>query len=185
MNTDELIADVQVLLIASVIALLGIFFWFLIRRLKSDPGVKEAEEDLRTLKQLQKKESLSPEEARRVREAMARQYVKLQEERKAKLPEGKKGLEALALEAQRANVQLSKKSPRRLTRPETPAMPAQTPATPSIPPPEQPVPEKTPLPDHLRELSGRPLQDLEDLVNAGFITREDMQTLLDWRGEAR
>ena len=152
------------------------------------------------LKSLESKNLLTPEELKSVRQAMARQYLEDQEQRKPALPdvEGRRGIELLALEAQRADSEVMERRmkgdmPRQEATPHRPALEVRPPSSvPDGPPPEEkPAASPEPaapqasgdLPTHLQNYANISRLELEDMKFAGFISDEDFERILKARGE--
>ncbi|MDK2973106.1 MAG: hypothetical protein PWP23_2861 [Candidatus Sumerlaeota bacterium] len=210
MNTPDVVGDVKIVTIAAALLLLVAIVAFFLRRsifASRDLTVGMTVEEL---KAAERKKLLSEEEMKRVRQAMARQYVRRQEEEKARraLLQGKTGIEALAIEAERLEAALP--APAERPKPQPGAAPPPNRQPPDSPPPnpealplaklDRPnaatppesferysVPAEPPpgpeLPEKLRPMAAWPREQLEDLVNAGFLDRADFDAVLRARGE--
>ncbi|MBX3729157.1 MAG: hypothetical protein KF858_08215 [Candidatus Sumerlaeia bacterium] len=171
MNT---VSDLEVLLIGAGLFVLATILLFILKRLRrSDfgdtPGLSPRE-----LQELERRQLLNEEEKARVRQAMARQFARREEHERSKLElaEGRRGIEALALEAERLEHV-------------RPAPSHAAPALPLAPPPELPsVPLSPALPETLIPLLDRPREELDDLVAAGFLSDADRARVLHARGES-
>ncbi len=166
------------LIIAVAVVVLGWYLYDLIRRrLESNSAVMTTTE----LKQLEKKQLLTPEEMKRVREAIAKQYIREQEERdraeKASM-QGMTGAELLALEAEKADELLAHKrpAPKPVSSGDGDKIPAKTKAD------VDPVVSQ--LPENLAFYAHAQLQELEDYRNAGFLSDEDFELILNARKSA-
>ncbi|MCB2155874.1 hypothetical protein KQI84_13410 [bacterium] len=136
---------------------------------KRSSSLRGEEERLDELSQLKKRGLLSEEEMKRVREAMARKFVERQAEasKPAETGKGFSALEALAMEAERAESDLvAKKSEPKI--PESPP-----PDAPGEPPP----PSRPRLPERLESLLKKTETDWEDMRNAGFLSDDDVELL--------
>ncbi len=127
------------------------------------------------LQSIEKKNLLTKEELARVRQAMARQYLQDEKEREQAAAEERdmKPLEALAWEAQQAAIVAEKKAPASSAKP--PAEPA------PLLPPAPPAEEETGLPERLRVFADKPEEEIESLRNAGFMSEEDYELVMEER----
>lgn len=200
MNTPDVVGDVRIVTIAAGLLLLVAIVAFFLRRSIFASRDLTAGMTVEELKAAERKKLLSEEETKRVRQAMARQYVRRQEEEKARraLLQGKTGIEALAIEAERLDAAIPaagerpKPQPAAAPPPNPEALPlAKLDRPGNVPPPESferfSVPAEPPpgpeLPEHLRHMAAWPREQLEDLVNAGFLDRTDFDMVMRARGE--
>lgn len=155
--------------------------------------------DVGGLQRLSGNSQLTPEEAAKVAAALSRKMTKLAEENR-RVRQGA-SLEQLALEAQMIAAQAKAEKAARQEQgapdeaaPSTPAQPpedasaAQPAGAGALPPrvPLQreavlPAQEALKLPPHLQHLAHRSPTELDDLVNAGFLTREDADLVIVFR----
>lgn len=191
MRTDS---DLKIILgvLVFLLAVMGIILlWHYIRsRTRRRP---EGTMSLAELKGLEGK--LTKEELNAVRHAMARQYLQNQEA-PPQSPDGMpmKPLEALALEAQRAEIELAKRAAGApAPKPAAVAPPPQRAALlPVVPPSAEAPPEgeacsigpREKIPDDLKPLLAKPLQEIEDMRNAGFLSEEDFEIVARERQRA-
>lgn len=138
------------------------------------------------LQKLTANAQLTPEESAKVAAALSRKMSKMAEERMR----ASKGapLEQLALEAQviaaqaqAAKAQAPATDPAAAINPApTATMPATAPeqAAPPAQPPPPAKPSAPKLPPRLEHVAHRSATELDDLVNAGFLTREDVELVL-------
>jgi len=191
MRTDS---DLKIILgvLVFLLAVMGIILsWHFLRsRMRRRPDGTMSVSDLKGLEA-----KLTKEELNAVRHAMARQYLQNQEP-PPQSPDGNamKPLEALAIEAQRAEIELAKRAA---------GVPATKPAA-AVPPPPRaallpvapPSAEAPPegeacsigprekIPDHLKALLAKPLQEVEDMRNAGFLSEDDFEIVARERQRA-
>lgn len=182
MQTDtdlKIILGVLVFLLAAMVVVL---FWHFVRT-KMRGRRPEGTMSVADLKNLESKNLLTKEEINALRHAMARQYLQTQETEKAAAEEAKglKPLEALALEAQKVEIEAAKRAagvgqsaaaaPAEAPLPRKPAAaPAPPPAAVAAPVAVPPAPG---LPAHLQALVAKAPQEIEDMLNAGFLSQED------------
>lgn len=201
MNRVDLFKELALFGLGTFILLMALLIFFrLYRRSQARSSDLPAGMTVQDLKKLEGKHLLSPEEMKRVREAMARQYLDVEREKEKKsVPPDVSGLEALRLEAERlqaqgiakgtkgaeGKVQVAKQgadvAEQEIAGPTIPPLPPE-----AIESPGAAVPQTAPaqLPEHLQSMVGRSRTDLEDLLNAGFLTREEVDLVLVARGEA-
>lgn len=138
--------------------------------------------DIGGLQKLGTSAQLTPEEAAKVAAALSRKMSKLAEE-KMRATKGA-SLEQLALEAQVIAAQGKAAKPAEPPPSATPKMPESMPeekrpsapaTTNTAPQPSKPAIQ---LPPRLEHVAHRSATELDDLVNAGFLTREDVELVL-------
>lgn len=164
----NLIFIVIILLVISAVVI------FYIRRKPANTSLMGLEE----LSRLKNKNLMSPEEQKRVREAMARHYLEQEEERKQK--NNAKGLSPL----QMLSLQAEKLEPKKPTLKQQ----GELEIPPLLPKTEKLKPEvKTPklpyIPTKLKPYVDYPEQEWEVLVQVGFLTQEDVERLKEYRAE--
>jgi len=147
--------------IGMVLALIFTVIWYIVRR-KRGLGPGGMDSRARDLQSLERKAALTPEEKKKIREAMARQYL-AEQQAKVEAAQMPKSVRDLRIEAEKLDLELERK------RQEEEAKAPKVPATPPEPNPA------SQLPEHLRPLAGKSSQELEDLRNAGFVSDEDYE----------
>lgn len=209
MTPPELSGDVLLLLVLVGFLIFFAVSWHLMRRSRRNRLGMDSTLNSGNLKVLEKKQLLTPEEMKRVREAMARQYLEEQKAREESETAAKAGVSALAVEAERLEQEARRRAEekqREASAAEPAAAPSPDPApsaAPPSPPAEErkepaparpepsPVPSKPPvenahadsLPAHLQPMIEKPTGELEDLRNAGFLNEDDFARILRARGE--
>ena len=147
------------------------------RRIRAPLSTSTDREDrMRDIDRLRKAGALTNDEVKRVREAMARQFVREQEElaNKQAAP-NLGGMGSLALEAERLE-----HGHRPVPIAPTPAIPDMRPAETAAPArPEEP--RRAPLPARLQALANSPETELDDFVTAGFLSPADRELLRQFR----
>ncbi len=187
---QELINLIPTLIILIVLAAVAIFIF---RRKPRDSGLMGLEE----LTRLKKKDLMTPEEIKRMRAAMARQY--LEQEKETKEKQQRKGLspiELLRLEAEKVDLNNVKKKTKitahehsgKLSGEQNQAVPIPGSLLPnaSIVPmntsDEKKLEAELPaLNQKLRTYLGYPEAEWEALVQVGFLSPEDHQLLKQYR----
>ncbi len=167
-------------LVLLVVLVMGAVGWFTWRRVaRRFGGHNEAE--MMLLRGLDDSSALTEEERRKVRAALARQYMRPAEE-PVKAASGMSPLQQLAMEAQRLEEEARLRGPQK--RPPAPSIPEHQPEeTPSAAQPDaatrQPPAD---LPPMLQKLLNKSEIELEDMVAAGLIGEEDLQWVKRERG---
>jgi len=130
-------------------------------------SVHEAGMTVQDLKGMETRGLLTPEEARKVREAMAKQFLdRTREEERAHAEAGTfTAAEMLRIEAEKAEMALQGRA---------------KPAVRAAPEPQEVAKAAPPdaLPAHLRGLARKPAAELDDLVSAGFLGGADRDAIL-------
>lgn len=171
-----------------ILALGAFFFAYIFFKWARRVRKSEAHMTVQELKSLKEKSLLTDEELKRVKSAMAKQYMEIQKEEERLRDEGNaKGLEALALEAEKLEAG-------ELPKPSAPIK--KTPLLPddhvNVPPlvekeksntTEPPKTQKA-LPKHLSAYASMNEFELEDAVNAGFISSEEMKEILQYQTDS-
>jgi len=158
-----------------IILLLGAVLWVVYRRLSKRLGGR-SDAEMMILKGLEESSAMTEEERRRVRTALARQYMRPAEE-PAKGAAGLSPLQQLAIEAQRLEEEARLKAAQRAPQP---------PPLPDEAPPESARASSSPaepdLPPMMRKLLGKSDIELEDMVAAGLLSEEDLEWVRRARG---
>jgi len=168
-----------------MLALGAFFFAYIFFKWARRVRKSEAHMTVQELQSLKQKALLTDEELKRVKSAMAKQYMEIQKEEERLRNEGNvKGLEALALEAEKLEAG-------ELPKPSTPKKKATLLPDEHVEVPplvekerskstEPPKPQKT-LSSHLQPYATMSEFELEDAVNAGFISSQEMKEILQYQ----
>ncbi len=176
--TDDDWFEVVVYTVVATIAAVGLIVvsWYLksliasaVRKQRTPFGM-----DTTDITRMKDRGALTEEEAKAVRAAMSRQVLertRAEEEARRKRFSPEVDLEEMKQAREASRPRLERMPP-----------PAAEPAQEQPPQPESPpLPREDPLPEHLRPLRNRPLLELEEMCNAGLLSLEDMQLLMEYR----
>lgn len=177
---QELVNLIPTVIIIVIISAVVIFY---VRRKPSSSALMGLEE----LSRLKKKELMSPEEIKRVREAMARQYLEQEKEaQEKKMKKAMTPLQLLALEAQKVDLKKEKPQQKLAEGEVPPPLPKGLLPTPEFNPAAGEKPTRQPLPalsPKLQTYLNYPESEWEILVQVGFLTEAEHQLLKRHRAQ--
>jgi len=168
---------IALLALMGFIAIVVLFVakWFM--RSAAESRVRSRTADsvtIRDLEDLKKAGKLTPDEMKRVREAMARRFIETQKEQAEKATNaGLTAEQVLEREAALADIELEKQ---RLSKPQPPDAPPPTAGRPAPSPSAEPR-----LPEKLAALAEHSGFEWEELRNAGFLSDEELALLRNHR----
>lgn len=161
-----------------LVVLAALFIFSRIAKRVADARVRRIDEagiGVEELQRMQKSGALTPDELKKVRAAMARQYLDREKELQSKsFGSGRPALEFLAAESERLEAEL-----RNAPRPPSKAQPADTPPAP--PATAVDAPRDGELAARLRPLENASDLELEELRNAGFLSDDDVESVRENR----
>lgn len=176
--TDDDWFEVVVYTVVATIAAVGLVVvsWYLksliaaaVRKQRTPFGM-----DTTDITRMKDRGALTEEEAKAVRAAMSRQVLertRAEEEARKKRFSPEVDLEEMKQAREASRPALERMPPTAAERPEGQPSEAKPP----------PPPREDPLPEHLRPLRSRPLLELEEMCQAGLLSVEDMQLLMEYR----